>query len=295
MDPAPPVTGRKPPWLKVRLPQGPGYRETLRVARTQRLHTVCEDAICPNIAECWGRKTATFMILGDICTRSCGFCAVKTGRPTELDLDEPRRTAVAVRDLGIRHAVITSVNRDELEDGGAGIFAETIREIRRLSPGTRVEVLTPDFLGKREALQKVWDARPDVHAHNIECVPSLQRKVRSASTYERSRAVLEATKAQGILCKTGLQVGHGESWEELLEVIDDLARIPVDILTIGQYLRPTANHLPVRRYVPPEEFGKLRDEALARGIPYVESGPLVRSSYRAERPFENSPLASQIS
>jgi lipoic acid synthetase len=288
MDAAPQVTGRKPPWLKVRLPTGEGYRTTLRVAREKRLHTVCEDSLCPNIAECWGRKTATFMILGDICTRSCGFCAVKSGRPTELDLEEPRRTAEAVRELGIRHAVITSVNRDELEDGGASIFAETIRQIRLLSPGTRVEVLTPDFLGKLHALEKVWEARPDVHAHNIECVPRLQRQVRSAATYERSRKVLEETRKRGIPTKTGLQVGHGETWEEILGVLDDLAKIGLDILTIGQYLRPTAEHLPVRRYYTPEEFARLAEEARARGIRYVQSGPLVRSSYRAEEPFEGA-------
>lgn len=288
MDAAPQVTGRKPPWLKVRLPTGEGYRTTLRVAREKRLHTVCEDSLCPNIAECWGRKTATFMILGDICTRSCGFCAVKSGRPTELDLEEPRRTAEAIRELGIRHAVITSVNRDELEDGGASIFAETIRQIRLLSPGTRVEVLTPDFLGKLHALEKVWEARPDVHAHNIECVPRLQRQVRSAATYERSRKVLEETRKRGILTKTGLQVGHGETWEEILGVLDDLSKIGLDILTIGQYLRPTAEHLPVRRYYTPEEFARLAEEARARGIRYVQSGPLVRSSYRAEEPFEGA-------
>ncbi|HXG61171.1 MAG TPA: lipoyl synthase [Planctomycetota bacterium] len=288
MDAAPQVTGRKPPWLKVRLPTGEGYRTTLRVAREKRLHTVCEDSLCPNIAECWGRKTATFMILGDICTRSCGFCAVKSGRPTELDLEEPRRTAEAIRELGIRHAVITSVNRDELEDGGASIFAETIRQIRLLSPGTRVEVLTPDFLGKLHALEKVWEARPDVHAHNIECVPRLQRQVRSAATYERSRKVLEETRKRGIPTKTGLQVGHGETWDEILAVLDDLATIRLDILTIGQYLRPTAEHLPVRRYYTPEEFARLAEEARARGIRYVQSGPLVRSSYRAEEPFEGA-------
>ena len=282
------VVLRKPAWLKVRLPSGEGYATTLRVARERKLHTVCEDAMCPNIAECWGRKTATFMILGDVCTRSCGFCAVKTGRPTELDLDEPRRTALAVKELGLRHAVITSVNRDELEDGGAAIFAETIRQIRAMSPGTRVEVLTPDFLGKREALETVWAARPDVHAHNIECVPRLQRQVRSAANYDRSRSVLEETRKQGILSKTGIQVGHGETWEELIGVLDDLGRIRLDVLTIGQYLQPTRGHLPVRRFYTPEEFGRLGEEARARGIRFVHSGPLVRSSYRAEEPFETA-------
>ncbi len=286
MDHSHPVVLRKPAWLKVRLPTGEGYATTLKVARAQGLHTVCEDAMCPNIAECWGRKTATFMILGDVCTRSCGFCAVKTGRPVGLDLDEPRRTALAVKELAIRHAVITSVNRDELEDGGAAVFAETVRQIRAASPETRVELLTPDFLGKRRALETVWASRPDVFGHNVECVARLQRQVRSAANYERSLMVLEETRKQGLLAKTGLQVGHGETWEEILSVIDDLARIRLDILTIGQYLQPTREHLTVKRFYTPEEFARLRDEAKARGIRYVQSGPLVRSSYRAEEPFE---------
>lgn len=286
MEHSNPVALRKPAWLKVRLPSGEGYATTLHVARSRQLHTVCEDAMCPNIAECWGRKTATFMILGDICTRSCGFCAVKTGRPTELDLDEPRRTALAVRELGIRHAVITSVNRDELEDGGAGVFAETVRRIREECPETRVELLTPDFLGKREALDTVWGSRPDVFGHNIECVPRLQRKVRSAATYERSRWVLEETRKHGLLAKTGLQVGHGETWDEVVEVIRDLASLGLDILTVGQYLQPTREHLPVRRFYTPAEFDALGDLARQSGIRFVQSGPLVRSSYRAEAPFE---------
>jgi len=283
-----PVVLRKPAWLKVRLPTGEGYATTLRVARERNLHTVCEDAMCPNIAECWGRKTATFMILGDLCTRSCGFCAVKTGRPTELDRDEPRRTALAVKELAIKHAVITSVNRDELEDGGAAIFAETVRQIRVESPATRVELLTPDFLGKRPALETVWASRPDVFGHNIECVARLQRQVRSAANYERSLMVLEETRKQGLLAKTGLQVGHGESWDEILSVMDDLGRIGLDILTIGQYLQPTREHLTVKRFYTPDEFLLLRDQARKRGIRYVQSGPLVRSSYRAEEPFENA-------
>ncbi len=287
MESADQVAVRKPPWLKVKYPTGAAYNETLRTARAEKLHTVCEEAMCPNIAECWGRRTATFMILGDVCTRSCGFCAVRHGRPTELDLDEPRRTAEAIRRLGIRHAVITSVNRDELEDGGAGVFAETVRAIRRVSPGTRVEVLTPDWLGKREAAEKMWDARPDVYGHNVEVVPRLQRVVRSAATYERSRWLLEETRKQGtMLVKTGLQVGHGESWDEVLALFDDVAPI-LDILTVGQYLQPTREHLPVRRFYTPEEFDLLKMEAQKRGIRYVQSGPLVRSSYRAEEPFES--------
>ncbi len=278
---------RKPPWLKVRFPSGEGYRNTLEMARSKNLHTVCEEARCPNIAECWERKTATFMILGDTCTRACKFCAVKTGRPRFLDTDEPVRTAIAVRDLGIRHAVITSVNRDELPDGGAGIFAETVRQIRKLSPETRIEVLTPDFLGKREALEMMWEARPDVFGHNIEVVPRLQKKVRSAANYERSIWVLDETKKTGgMLIKTGLQLGHGETWDEILGVMDDMVRIGLDVFTIGQYLQPTKKHLPVRRFYTPDEFETLRKEALGRGIPWCQSGPLVRSSYRAEEPFE---------
>ncbi|MBI2933725.1 MAG: lipoyl synthase [Planctomycetes bacterium] len=285
MESADPVT-RKPPWLKVRYPSGPAVAETLRAARQEKLHTVCEEALCPNIAECWGRKTATFMILGRVCTRSCKFCAVEHGRPAELDLDEPRRTAEAVAKLGIRHAVITSVNRDELEDGGAGVFAATVRAIRRLSPGTRVEVLTPDWMGKRAAAEKLWEARPDVYGHNVEVVPRLQRAVRSAATYERSRWLLVETKKQGtMLVKTGLQVGHGESWDEILALFDDLAVIAVDILTIGQYLQPSKELAPVRRFYTPEEFSMLGAEARKRGIRHVQSGPLVRSSYRAEEAF----------
>jgi lipoic acid synthetase len=288
MESADPVVARKPAWLKVKYPTGAGYQETLRTARAEKLHTVCEEAMCPNIAECWGRKTATFMILGDVCTRSCGFCAVKHGRPRELDRDEPRRTAEAVAKLGIKHAVITSVNRDELEDGGAEVFAETVRAIRRASPSTRVEVLTPDWLGKRAAAEKMWESRPDVYGHNVEVVPRLQRVVRSAANYERSRWLLHETKRLGtMLVKTGLQVGHGETWDEILALFDDLARIELDILTVGQYLQPTKAHLPVRRFYTPDEFVALRDEAKSRGIQYVQSGPLVRSSYRAEEPFES--------
>ncbi len=287
---------RKPAWLKVKLPTGPGYTETLGIARAKRLHTVCEDAMCPNIAECWSRKTATFMILGDICTRSCGFCAVKSGMPTEYDTDEPRRTGEAVRDLGILHAVITSVNRDELKDGGATIFAETVRAIRRFAPQTRVELLTPDFKGDLGSLRIVWDSRPDVFGHNVECVARLQKNVRSGARWERSLFVLRETKQQGtMLVKTGIQVGHSETWDELLESFDSLASIGLDILTIGQYLQPTKQHLPVHKYYTPEEFEQLKNEAKRRGIRYVQSGPLVRSSYRAEEPFESaaSPLRSR--
>jgi lipoic acid synthetase len=279
------VTAPKPPWLKVRLPTGEAYADTLRAARARGLHTVCEDARCPNIAECWGRRTATFMMLGDVCTRACGFCAVKSGRPGPVDPDEPRRTAEAIRALGIRHAVVTSVNRDDLPDGGASLFAELIRQVRRLAPGTTIEVLTPDFRGDRRAVDLVLDERPDVFAHNVECVPRLQRRVRSAATWECSAAVLAHSRRRGLLTKTGLQVGHGETMEELVEAIDRLAAIPVDVLTVGQYLQPTRDHLPVRRFWTPDEFGAIEREARARGIRAVFSGPLVRSSYRAEEAF----------
>lgn len=271
---------RRPPWLKVRLPAGDGYAATLATARARRLNTVCEDARCPNIAECWGRRTATFMILGEICTRVCGFCAVKSGRPTGLDLDEPRRTAEAIRDLGIRHAVVTSVNRDDLPDGGAGVFAELIRQVRALSPDSTIEVLTPDFRGDLDAIGLVLDARPDVFAHNVECIPRLQRRVRSAATWEVSERVLRQSKRRGLVTKTGLQVGHGETWDELLDAIGRISF--VDVLTVGQYLQPTREHLPVRRFWTPDEFAAIEREGNARGIPVVFSGPLVRSSYRAE-------------
>lgn len=289
MESSDPIGECKPPWLRVRLAGGEGFQRTLRVAREKRLHTVCEGARCPNLAECWGRGTATFMILGNVCTRGCAFCGVPSGSPPELDPDEPRRTAEAVRVLGIRHAVITSVTRDDLEDGGAGSFAETVRQIRTLCPGTTVELLTPDFQGRRASLEKIWEVRPDVFGHNVECVPRLQGKVRRGASYDRSRSVLEESRRQGLVVKTGLQVGHGETWEELLEVFEDLARVGVEILTIGQYLRPAPDRLRVERYYSPEEFARLEAEAKARGIPKVFSGPLVRSSYRAEEGFGRLP------
>ncbi len=278
---------RKPSWLKVKLPNTPGYFETKQTVDRLKLNTVCEDSICPNIAECWGRKTCTIMILGDVCTRSCGFCAVKSGRPLEFDPDEPRRVAEAIQRLGIRYAVITSVARDDLEDDGSHIFAETVRQVRELSPETKIETLIPDFRAKVWALQKVWDSRPDVLSHNVESVPRLDKVVRGNAFYERSRFVLSESKLRcpGMKVKTGIQVGHGENWDELLDVMDDLARIGVDVLTLGQYLRPTKIHRPVHRYYTPEEFDGLRKEAKKRGIPYVFSGPLVRSSYRAEEVF----------
>ncbi len=249
-----------------------------------RLHTVCEEARCPNMGECWNAGTATFMILGDVCTRSCGFCAVKTGKPSEgLDWDEPYRVAEAVQLLGLRHAVITSVNRDERRDGGAPIFAETIREIRRRVPGCRVEVLIPDFKGSEEALNLVLDAQPDVLNHNLETVPRLYSIVRPQANYRQSLEVLERAKKRGFLTKTGLMVGIGEQYEEVLEVLGDVRAVHCDIVTVGQYLQPTKDHLPIDRYVHPDEFRMYKEVGMKMGFKHVESGPLVRSSYHAER------------
>jgi lipoic acid synthetase len=254
-----------------------------QLMRSKSLHTVCEEARCPNMAECWNAGTATFMILGDTCTRSCGFCSVKTGRPTVLDMDEPFHVAEAVRDMGVKHAVITSVNRDELKDGGSTIFAETIREVRRQNPNTTIEVLIPDFKGKDESLDRILDARPDILNHNTETVPSLYRTVRPQAKYEWSLKVLRRAKEAGFNTKTGIMLGLGEPREELLSVMRDLANIHVDILTLGQYLQPTKDHLPVHRYVHPDEFRELHDIGMDMGFRIVEAGPLVRSSYHAER------------
>lgn len=274
----------RPPWLKVRFPADGEFQRIQELMRGQELHTVCEEARCPNIGECWSRGTATFMILGDTCTRSCGFCAVKTGRPDSLDLGEPLRVAQAVQRMGLRHAVITSVNRDELADGGARIFAETIRWTRRLSPDVTIEVLIPDFKGDEEPLRTVMAAEPEILNHNTETVPRLYRVVRPQAVYERTLELLERAKRidPGSLTKSGVMVGLGETKDELVEVFADLADCGVDILTIGQYMRPTKDHLPVDRYWTPDEFVELKEAALALGFQHVESGPLVRSSYHAE-------------
>jgi lipoic acid synthetase len=280
-----PIDRSRPAWLKVRLPSGPQVEQLRALMRSKELHTVCEEAHCPNMAECWGAGTATFMILGDTCTRSCGFCAVKSGRPTELDLDEPARVGDAVARMSLQHAVVTSVNRDELADGGAAIFAETIREIRRRSPGTTIEVLIPDFRGVVEALDVVLEARPEILNHNTETVPRLYPRVRPQAVYERSLEVLRHTKrsAPELVCKSGIMVGLGETRDEVLATMRDIREQGTDILTIGQYLRPSAQHLPIERYWSPEEFDGLRDAGMAMGYRHVESGPLVRSSYHAER------------
>lgn len=276
-------TGRRPEWLKVRAPGGETYAQLKTMMRSKALHTVCEEARCPNIAECWNAGTATFMILGDTCTRSCGFCAVKTGRPLHLDTDEPYRVAEAIQQMDLVHAVITSVNRDELRDGGSEVFANTIVESRKLSPNTTIEVLIPDFKGKAEALQHIIDARPNVLNHNVETVPRLYRHVRPQAKYPRSLWVLEECKKQGLRTKTGVMLGLGETQAEVLEVMRDLRAIDVDIFTLGQYLQPSKNHLPVDRFVHPNEFAEYERIGLEMGFNVVESGPLVRSSYHAER------------
>jgi lipoic acid synthetase len=280
-----PIDRARPEWLKVRLPMGPQVEELRRLMRSKSLHTVCEEAHCPNMAECWGAGTATFMILGDTCTRSCGFCAVKTGKPNELDLAEPARVGEAVARMGVKHAVVTSVNRDELEDGGARMFAETIREIRRQSPGTSVEVLIPDFRGVLDALDTVLAERPEIMNHNVETVPRLYPRVRPQARFERSLEVLRRTKerAPTLVCKTGIMVGLGETTDEVLDTMRAIATQGTDVLTIGQYLRPSPEHLPIERYWTPAEFAELRDAGMTMGFDHVESGPLVRSSYHAER------------
>jgi lipoic acid synthetase len=274
---------RRPEWLKAKIPGGEGYAKLKDIIDTHQLHTVCEEARCPNMGECWHSGTATFMILGDICTRSCGFCAVKTGRPDYgLDWDEPRRVVDAVKLMSIRHAVVTSVNRDERKDGGAPIFAETIRLIHSEVSGVTVEVLIPDFKGSEEALSIVLDARPDILNHNLETVPNLYRTVRPQANYLQSLEVLERSKRRGIVTKTGLMLGIGEKTYEVIEVMKDIRKTNCDILTLGQYLQPTHKHLPIDRYAHPDEFKMLKELGLEMGFRHVESGPLVRSSYHAE-------------
>jgi len=273
---------KRPEWLKVKIPLGQKYSEIKTLVSTQKLHTVCEEARCPNIAECWNRGTATFMILGDICTRSCGFCAVKTGKPTWLDKEEPRRVAESVRKMNLRHAVITSVNRDELPDGGSTLFAETIREIQRAIPTCRVEVLIPDFKGNHQALMNVIEAKPDILNHNTETVPRLYQVVRPQANYAQSLELLDRAKKAGMVTKSGVMVGLGETNEEVLDVMRDMRKVALDILTIGQYLQPTKEHLPVDRFVHPDEFLMFRNKGMEMGFRVVESDPLVRSSYHAD-------------
>jgi lipoic acid synthetase len=273
---------------------GENYHALKKLARELDLHTVCESAQCPNIGECWNHRTATFMLLGNLCTRRCGFCAVPKGRPQPIDYDEPRRVAEAVSVLGLKHAVITSVNRDDDNIGAATVFAETIREVRRQAPGCQVEVLIPDFQGREDALRIVLDARPEVLNHNTETVPRLYRAVRSGARYKRTLKLLENVKTfvPEMVSKTGVMVGIGEAMDELLETFRDLAAVRVDVLTIGQYLRPSRDHLPMTRYYHPDEFRFLKEEALKMGFRHVESGPLVRSSYHAHEQAESTGLVS---
>ncbi len=273
---------RRPDWLKIKVPLGTTFSEIRKIVDAHRLNTVCEDARCPNMAECWNRGTATFMILGDICTRSCRFCAVKTGKPRELDVDEPRRVADAVLEMKLRYAVITSVNRDELPDGGSGIFAATIREIRAANPSCRIEVLIPDFQGKPEQIRTVIDAGPDILNHNVETVPRLYRNVRPQARYRRSLDLLDMARKQRMITTTGIMLGLGEEALEIEDVMRDLRAIDVNIMTLGQYLQPGKDHLPVDRYVTPEEFQHWKEFGLSLGFSHVESGPLVRSSYHAD-------------
>jgi lipoyl synthase len=278
---------RHPEWIKARLPSGENYHDLKGILRGLSLNTVCEEAHCPNIGECWEQRTATIMILGDVCTRACGFCAVKTGRPTWNDEDEPRRVAEAIREMRLEHVVVTSVARDDLPDGGAHIFAETIRALRRECPGTGVEVLIPDFNGQAEPLRTVMEAGPDILNHNVETVERLQKPVRKRARYHRSLAVLRdarqmaAEMGHAVHTKSSLMVGLGETREELQQTFLDLRAVDCDILTIGQYLRPSEKHLPLERYYHPDEFAEMKAEALALGFKHVESGPLVRSSYHA--------------
>ena len=276
--------GKRPDWLRVRLPYGETYKKVVDIIDTHDLHTVCQSARCPNMGECWSAGTATFMILGNVCTRSCGFCAVQTGRPDEgLDWDEPNRVADAARLMELQHVVITSVNRDERKDGGAPIFAETIKKVREARPGCTIEVLIPDFRGLWDALQIVLDERPEILNHNVESVPRLYRRVRPQANYERSLEVLRRSKDQGLRTKSGIMVGLGETKEEVLHLMDDFAGIGLDVMTIGQYLQPTRMHLPVEEFIHPDVFAWYKEEGEKRGIEHVESGPLVRSSYHAER------------
>lgn len=284
-----PVSGPKPPWLRVRLPAGGAYQEVNHLLAGLGLHTVCQEAQCPNKGECFHARTATFLILGDVCTRGCRFCAVAKGQPQPLDTDEPERVAQAVEALNLRYSVITSVTRDDAPDGGAAIFAETIRAIRRRVPRCKVEVLIPDFQGSDEALRIVMDARPDVLNHNLETVPRLYSTARPGADYERSLRLLRRAKemSPGALTKTGLMLGLGEMLDEIRAVMSGLVAVRCDLLTLGQYLQPSRAHLPIERYVPPEEFASLAREGEAMGLKHVEAGPLVRSSYHAREQVED--------
>lgn len=279
----------RPDWLKVRIPSGESFFEVRRVLRAHKLNTICEDALCPNIAECWGKhRTATFMLLGDICTRACAFCAVTSGKPTEYDLMEPARVAAAIADLKLKHAVITSVDRDDLQDGGAMIFAETVRQIRKLDSNVKIELLTPDFQGSLDSVKTIMDAGPDIFSHNIETVRRLYPSIRFKSDYTTSFGLLRAARGMGskVFIKTGIMLGLGEEKTEIIELLHDAVEAGVDILTIGQYLRPSMKHAEIKKYYHPDEFVELREIGRQFGIQWVFSGPLVRSSYHAEDVFD---------
>jgi lipoic acid synthetase len=284
-QPDPKNPRRRPPWIRVKAPMGDTYEEVRGLMRSKELHTVCEEAMCPNLGECWGSGTATFLMMGDTCTRSCGFCDIKTGRPNPLDWAEPNRIAQSVRAMNLRHVVITSVNRDDRPDGGAPIFAMVIRRIRQLQPGCSIEVLIPDFKGSETALKIVMDAQPEILNHNVETVKRLFKKVQPQDNYEWALSTLRNAKAMDplVLTKSGIMVGLGETFDEVVETMQDLANEGVDILTIGQYLQPSKKHLPIERYYTPEEFDELRRIGLEMGFKWVESGPLVRSSYHADQ------------
>ncbi|NOQ72724.1 MAG: lipoyl synthase [Crocinitomix sp.] len=274
---------KKPKWLRVKLPTGENYKKVRSLVDEHKLHTICESGNCPNMGECWGLGTATFMILGNICTRSCGFCAVSTGKPLEADIFEPAKIAQSVKLMGVKHAVITSVDRDDLADGGSEIWVATVKSIRRKSPGTTMETLIPDFGGKWENLQRIIDVGPEVVSHNLETVRRLTKQVRIQAKYDRSLEVLMRLKRGGMKTKSGIMLGLGETETEIYEAIDDLSSVSCDILTLGQYLQPTPNHLPIVEFVTPQKFDEYREYALTKGFRFVESGPLVRSSYHAEK------------
>lgn len=274
---------KKPKWLRVKLPTGKNYKHVRKLVSDNKLHTICESGNCPNMGECWGEGTATFMILGNICTRSCGFCAVATGRPLPVDWDEPEKVADSVRLMEVKHCVITSVDRDELPDGGSLIWVKTVNAVRRKSPGTTMETLIPDFKGIKEQVQRIIDVAPEIVSHNIETVRRLTKEVRIQAKYDRSLAVLKQLKEGGMRTKSGIMLGLGETEEEVIQTMDDLRAVGVDIMTIGQYLQPTTKHLPVKEFVTPEQFEKYKQIGLSKGFRFVESSPLVRSSYRAEK------------
>ncbi|MDA9017774.1 lipoyl synthase [bacterium] len=273
----------KPKWLRVKLPTGNSYKKVRKLVSKHKLHTICESGNCPNMGECWGAGTATFMILGNICTRSCGFCAVATGKPQAVDWSEPERVARSVKLMEVKHAVVTSVDRDDLKDGGSIIWSDTVKAIRRVSPNTTMETLIPDFKGNMDQVQRIIDVAPEVVSHNMETVKRLTRSVRIQARYERSLSVLKYLKEGGMRTKTGIMLGLGETEDEVVEAMKDLVAVGLDVLTLGQYLQPTPKHLPVLDFITPEQFAKYKEIGLELGIQYVESGPLVRSSYKAEK------------